>query len=245
MNILKLISSDSYIVVNKHLVRELGTDAAILLGHLSSCQNYHGDWFFQTYERIEDETGIKRHTARVAMKSMIDIGILSSKREGIPCRTFYSIDTFKLQVLLNNDDKSDENVMTSATGIERQELSESNDINKNTEIRIKNKNKSINSNSDFESFYSVYPKHVSKGQALKTWTKMSKDKQLPDISVIISAIQKWKDTDVFKNTDSKFIKNPSTWLNGLCWDDEIDTKPVINNNKPISNFDRGRLIIEE
>ena len=66
--------------------------------------------------------------------------------------------------------------------------------------------------SDFETFYSAYPRKVSKSNAEKAWKK-----QKCVLSQVMPSLQKqmklW--------TDPQFIPHPATWLNGRRWEDEI------------------------
>ena len=64
-----LLSSSSFIMTNKILIKAVGTDAAIIIGELCSEYNYweqreqllDGEWFYSTRENIEDNTGISEH----------------------------------------------------------------------------------------------------------------------------------------------------------------------------------------
>jgi hypothetical protein len=66
--------------------------------------------------------------------------------------------------------------------------------------------------SEFETFYSLYPRKVSKTNAEKAWKK-----QKCVLSEIMPALQKqmklW--------TDPQFIPHPASWLNGRRWEDEL------------------------
>lgn len=79
----------------------------------------------------------------------------------------------------------------------------------------------IDNNGDFRKFYEAYPKKKSKGQAETTWLKLSKKKILPDISILLTAIEKQKKSKAWK--DKQFIQNPSSWLNAKGWEDEIES----------------------
>lgn len=83
----------------------------------------------------------------------------------------------------------------------------------------------IDNNALFISFWKEYPKKKSKGQAEKTWLKLSKQKILPDISILLTAIQKQKNSKEWQ--DKQFIPYPSSWLNNKGWEDEIEsTEPT-------------------
>ena len=68
---------------------------------------------------------------------------------------------------------------------------------------------------DFEKFWNVYDKKVEKPAAEKAWKKIKFDDDL--FKTIIDAAIKY----VQSKPDKTFRKNPATWLNGQCWNDEI------------------------
>ena len=77
----------------------------------------------------------------------------------------------------------------------------------------------------FTKFYQAYPRKKSPGQALRTWQKLSKNKDVNlDIVVILKAIddQKKEWMARYGSLKSSFIPYPSTWLNALSWMNEID-----------------------
>jgi hypothetical protein len=77
--------------------------------------------------------------------------------------------------------------------------------------------------SEFETFYSTYPRKVSKTNAEKAWKK-----QKCVLSEVMPALQKqmklW--------TDPQFIPHPATWLNGRRWEDEVNTKSIPSQQTP-------------
>ena len=93
-----------------------------------------------------------------------------------------------------------------------------------------NKNKSKNKEKDIESirpneniqdrlfdkFWSVYPRHEGKQNALKAFTKLKPDEQL--LETMVNAIVKQKQTSQW--ADPQYIPYPATWLNGRRWEDE-------------------------
>ena len=75
---------------------------------------------------------------------------------------------------------------------------------------------------EFEKFWNVYPKKEKKKRAKEIWLTKNLDAQ---IDAILSFIEKYKKTDRFKEG---FIKQPTTFLNGECWNDDINS---YNTNK--------------
>lgn len=68
---------------------------------------------------------------------------------------------------------------------------------------------------EFDLFWNIYNKKVDKEKCLKAWNKIN-FKEIPFI------LEKAK-LYVKSNTDIQYRKNPLTWLNGKCWNDEIST----------------------
>jgi len=74
----------------------------------------------------------------------------------------------------------------------------------------------------FLKFYEAYPLKIEKKAAFKKWLALKKQKLLPSIEIILSAIEKqklWRE-----NAKGEFRpkwKHPATWLNKGCWEDEI------------------------
>jgi uncharacterized protein YdaU (DUF1376 family) len=83
----------------------------------------------------------------------------------------------------------------------------------NTDI-IKN-----NSNENFDKFWAAYPNKKEKQETQKRWKKL---KTLPNIEILLTAIR--KQIDWRNNSNGEFRpewKNPATWLNRGCWEDEL------------------------
>jgi hypothetical protein len=68
----------------------------------------------------------------------------------------------------------------------------------------------------FAEFWAVYPKKVGKGQAVTAWKKAAKKEAA---EVIIAAASVYAAS--VKGKDQQFTANPSTWLNGERWSDEV------------------------
>lgn len=74
----------------------------------------------------------------------------------------------------------------------------------------------------FEAFWAQYPRKAGKGQARRAWGKLG----LCDRALALAAVPRF--ALVSRGVDAKFIKHPSTWLNGECWlDDGIAPEPEL------------------
>lgn len=65
---------------------------------------------------------------------------------------------------------------------------------------------------DFKEFWKVYPRKVGKAAALRAWLRRK-----PPIGPVLSAIA-WQ--LLSRRWLEGFIKDPATWINGGCWEDE-------------------------
>lgn len=86
---------------------------------------------------------------------------------------------------------------------------------------------------DFLIFWKAYPEKVEKQYALKCWKKLNGTR--PSIEILLEAIRKqieWRN-----DANGEFRpewKNPATWLNKGCWDDELKNggNNGTNNRRP-------------
>ena len=89
-----------------------------------------------------------------------------------------------------------------------------NPLHKNNNIKKNNlkNNERIYSDSEFDSFWSYYPKKVDKGAAVRAFKKALKTS--PATEVIEGAKRYAEDPNL---PDKQFVKNPATWLNAEAW----------------------------
>lgn len=69
--------------------------------------------------------------------------------------------------------------------------------------------------SEFEQFWSVYPRKIGKADALAAWKKSENER--PDVSVLIETVRAVQGAGGF--ADKEYIPYPSTWLRGRRWED--------------------------
>jgi biotin operon repressor len=92
-----------------------------------------------------------------------------------------------------------------------------NPLHKNNNIKNKNlkNNERIYSDSlekDFDEFWSLYPKKVDKGAALRAFKRAAKKE--PVNQILLGAERYASDPNL---PEKRFIKNPATWLNAESW----------------------------
>lgn len=152
MILASLLASSKYIIVNKDLIQILGLNEAVILGELCSEYTYwsnreqleDNEYFYSTRENLQSNTGITPHFQRIALKNLEEKGIITTKKKGIPCKTYYRIDEVKVieylkkaKIIPKNSDVDEMNNKTSTeeTTSSKQEVQQ--DVN---EIDINNNN---------------------------------------------------------------------------------------------------------
>lgn len=90
---------------------------------------------------------------------------------------------------------------------------------------LSNKDKEITSADacEFDLFWDIYNKKIDKHKCLKAWSKID----IKEITKILESAKIY----VQSNTDIQYRKNPFTWLNGKCWNDEIIYKSNTKQHK--------------
>jgi len=96
----------------------------------------------------------------------------------------------------------------------------------NTNKNVKNvKNKEYSE--DFLKFYDAYPNKIDKKRAFISW---GKNKNKPDIEIILDAIEKQKNWRATANGEWRpEWKHPATWINNDCWEDELENSSRLSN----------------
>ena len=143
MSILKFLASDGFLTVNKHIAKAVGLDAAVLLAELASSYNYFetagqltDGMFYETVERIEENTTLSKYQQAKAVKVLEEAGILTTKKIGIPAKRYFSINEDALLALV--DHKKSKNSTTVSEKTKPQEVKKLN-VNNNIDKEEKKK----------------------------------------------------------------------------------------------------------
>ncbi|MFA5340281.1 MAG: hypothetical protein WC332_00750 [Clostridia bacterium] len=113
-------------------------------------------------------------------------------------------------------------------------------VKANTENENEDENEDSKKKIDaaFVAFWNAYPNKKEKQETLKRWQKLKHT--LPTIETILEAIKKqiaWRN-----NANGEFRpewKNPATWLNRGCWDDELKSIGGTYGNRQTAGSSRG------
>ena len=111
----QLFSSDSYLTVNKSLLRAYGPEPAIFISNLIDKYLYFyrshklkdKAWFFQIHAYQMQETGLTEKAIRKCKAQFKLLRVLETKTLGIPAKEWYKINIQALAKLVNKLDVSD------------------------------------------------------------------------------------------------------------------------------------------
>lgn len=147
MGVLQLLASNSYITLNKKLMKAVGIEEAIIFGEL--CGNYEyraargeldeDESFYCTVEDLEDKTTFSEYKQRKAFKKLESLGLIRTKLKGVPPKRYIQIseqqilNLFDIQIPKNSGSKTEK-----IQDLNPEKLrTNNNTINKNT---VNNKN---------------------------------------------------------------------------------------------------------
>lgn len=149
MSILRLLASDGFLSVNKHLARIVGLDAAVLLAELASAHNYFESreqltadgMFFETVEHIQENTTLTQYQQAKAVKVLSNAGILETKKIGIPAKRYFLINEEAVLNIL--DYKKSKNLITGDKKTSSQETKKLDCNNKESNKKENNKDNRV------------------------------------------------------------------------------------------------------
>lgn len=71
---------------------------------------------------------------------------------------------------------------------------------------------------DFDWFWSEYPRKKSKGDAFRAW--QATEARRPEIEEVIAAIDRNLSNGTWRESEPQFIPYAATWLRAWGWEDE-------------------------
>ena len=57
--------------------------------------------------------------------------------------------------------------------------------------------------------------------------KRFKKRELPEISELVSIVERWSKTEDWTKQNGQFIPYPATWLNSAGWEDELREEDIV------------------
>lgn len=99
--------------------------------------------------------------------------------------------------------------------------------------------------SDFEKIYEAYPRKEAKGLAKTAWKNLARENSLPLLSVILNAIERFKNSTNWQRENGRFIPHLSNFLKGERWNDPLSDEEVKAETQRQQNIEREKLRLEE
>jgi hypothetical protein len=257
MTIIKQIfGQNSHWQINKDFARQFGIETTLLLSDLIDKWIYFEcpDWFYNTSENIEIDTTLTRHQQDKAFKVLIENNFIEVDVRGLPAKKhfkilennildFYQTTLLKTrkQVCKKSANLIDENLQTynKNKGNENKEdnnktlLSDLVLLDKPLLLHETKKSNAELKKEKFEIFWDLYNHKLDRKNCLKNFLQLD----LQTIEKIIEVVPlyvKTTTTDTLASNGLKYRKNPLTWLNRECWNDEIIVKT--NNTQQSKNI---------
>ena len=174
----------------------------------------------QDAELISNETGIHAERVEEMMRFMVHLNLFEMSNTGV----------ITCMKMATRTDTYIEKVMRKANNVRTRSVQSPDSVRTKSGIR-EEKRRDISSSlpsqvdDEFEKFWNMYPRRDDKKKAQTAWSKLKKaDKeealkglktQLPDLS----------------SREKRFIPLPSSWLNGMRWQDEGAAKKLTINKE--------------
>lgn len=100
----KTLGGNQCFIINRHLAKQLGSkDVALLFQHLLDLHlTFFNelDWFYKQYDRIAKDLDCDVKSVQRWIKILKDKGLVQTKFEGLPPKTYYHIDYEKLDEIM-------------------------------------------------------------------------------------------------------------------------------------------------
>ena len=98
--LVQVLASGSFVVCSRPVARELGLNAAALLGEMCARQEQCGEGFEVPRERLMDSTTLGRRQFDTALGKLVERGIVSVSRVGMPARNAYTVSEDRIADML-------------------------------------------------------------------------------------------------------------------------------------------------
>ena len=172
---------------------------------------------YPSFSTLRDDTGYtNNHTIGDAVKELQEAGFIRVRKGKIRNLSVQS-QSYEFVGVQTGEVTGEVTGEKNALEIENKR----NNINNINNIYKKNTKKSFSQ--EFETWWSEYPRKVAKGQAEKIFSRLLEKKKV-SFNELLDGVKRYAEHCRNQNTESEYIKHPSTWLNGECWADEFEKK---------------------
>ena len=159
--------------------------------------------FLTSVDTLTRETGLSVSQIRTSLKKLISTNEIASKSQArSTVITVLSYDSHQ------DNDKPDDKLMTMKSQADDNEIA----TDKNVIIKeCKNDKKLVNDR--FAEFWDLYGKKTDSSKCKTKFARLTKT----EIELLFEKLPAY----IKSTPDKQYRKNPITWLNGKCWNDEI------------------------
>jgi len=214
-----VLMKDSYLVLNKAMMRYIGIHETIMLSDLLSKEKYFEDkgelddgWFFNTQQNIEYDTTLNPYHQRKALETLSSKHkVIEIERKGLPAKLYFKIDHHRLKLLI-----------TSCSNFQQLDIENFNNYNNNNNNN--NNNFSINREIDFD-FANAKSGPPQASQYRKRKLRRRNKKESNSNSLLLN-----------NNVKHTFIKQNNDHSNSFIENNFSNNNPMIENfNESVIN----------
>ena len=167
-----------------------------------------------SYQHIADHCEVDKRTVMRHVKSLENSGYVRiTHRKGVKGN---SSNIFTL--VIPSDIVSPPSVTMSPPS-DRVSLPLSDPMSPRTSHSLEPVNEPVNESNDFDLFWDMYGKKVGLEKCKAKFSKLTKT----EIAELLKSLPAY----ISSTPDKQYRKNPITWINGKCWNDEI----ILQNNQ--------------
>lgn len=234
----KRITYDNYIHINgfMRIDLDLKGNELLLYALIYGFTQAENQVFTGSLQYISDFLGISKQAVQETLKRLLDKGLIAKSERyfnGIKYveyktlrNNFNGIQESCIPYNLNGSQESCTTIQENCTGMQescipKQESCTNNNINNNINNN-KIKNKENIKEKLFDDFWKVYPRKVSKQEAIKSFNKIENIEKV--IPKIIRAVVYLKSTEQWQ--EERFIPHPTTFINQRRWED-VESKSLL------------------
>lgn len=239
----------AFFMTSKLFVQFVGLEAAVLLADLISKDLYfskktngYDGWFFNTMINIKEYTKLSREKQDKAVRKLVELEIVFTKRKGIPAKKYYKInhslinelEKIKVQQIIDMNDKDIKQYINN----KQTRLCE---IHKQHSVKYTNiNNNKVNNNKEKKLNYIVAEKNPQQ-------LVIKNERYLPLAKILVVIIQNKKDIKITANKLNSWsnsirllceqdkvgrgrVRKALNWYTNHCYEDYV---PVIESGKSL------------
>ena len=124
-NLLRILSNDNFLMINRDLIKELGVEETVLFAELCYEQFYweinnklqKDGMFYSTVENIEERLGLKKKKQLAILKKLKELNLIEIKYHDTPRKRYIKVNVIELEKIQDKyyKEKNDKNITLKET----------------------------------------------------------------------------------------------------------------------------------